>query len=48
MIKDLINKIIFPNKYSSEAFIEYLKSRGVDLGVRRFIKKKNFFFFFFY
>ena len=32
MIKDLINKIIFPNKYSSEAFIEYLKSRGVEIG----------------
>ncbi|ETJ18530.1 hypothetical protein Q604_UNBC18619G0006, partial [human gut metagenome] len=32
MIKKFIKKIIFPNNYSSEAYIKYLKSKGCKVG----------------
>lgn len=32
MLKKILNKFLFPNKYSSEAFVLYLKSRGIEIG----------------
>lgn len=31
-IKKLIQKVIYPNEYSSEAFVEYLRSKGASIG----------------
>lgn len=32
MIKNIIKKIIYPNNYSSEALIKYLRKKGVSIG----------------
>lgn len=32
MIKELIKRILYPHTHSSEAFVDYLRRRGVEVG----------------
>lgn len=41
-IKESLNKIIYPNKYSSDAYVEYLRRNGAEIGNNTtFIYPKN-------
>lgn len=41
-IKKSLNKIIYPNKYSSEAYVKYLRKNGAEIGNNTtFINPKN-------
>ncbi len=41
-IRQLCNKILYPNTYSSEAYVEYLRKCGVSVGKGTwFVKPKN-------
>lgn len=41
MIKSIIKKILFPNTYSSESYIKYLRNKGVTIGNGCFIWSPN-------
>lgn len=40
-IKKLIKRIIFPNSYSSEAFVKYLRNRGINVGDETYFWSPN-------
>lgn len=42
MIKKLLNRLIFPNTYSSEAYVKFLRKKGCTIGQNtRFISPKS-------
>lgn len=40
-MKKIIKKILFPNTYSSEAYIRYLKDKGINIGKKCYIWSPN-------